>query len=290
MKKYALVAILAGFAVIMTGCGKKSPSTVIIPPSTTSKSIVLDNFIDMNSQNLIGASLGKYKVAHMTDAGKAVTWGGGFWYAYGSANGAMVISSDGDTVLRGTSDTQDDTIQIAKLMSDGTLYADLNCQKITPATADFWAGIACDLAGDLEHPCVYDSLKFPGDSTNYWNLSTLDTVKITMRGAGSARFFFESKAVKNKFSTPSDAWGFHGFSHNFGATMAATATTYSFPVSTFNTNSPEAGTVTWSDACQAVSVFAIELDTENDDDLEIEVQKIEFVGVDTTVAFPFTAN
>jgi hypothetical protein len=289
MKKFSIV-FLAGCVMFSFGCGKKSPSSTIIvnpPDSTHASSIVLDDFTDMNAQNNIGAVLGRYKVAHMGNASADITWGGGYWYAYGSGNGARILNSDSVVVLDSASLLQDDTLQIAKLMADGTLYADLNCQHIVPDTAAAWAGIACDLAGDPEHPWVYDSLKFPGDSANYWDLSSVDTVKITMRGAGAGIFFFESKAVKNKFQNPDDAWGFHGFAVNFGATMAATATTYAVAVKDFITWSSEAGTVTWSDASKAVSTFAIEVDTDNDDDLEIEVQKIEFVGIDTTAAFPF---
>jgi len=234
--------------------------------------------------------LGRYKVAHMGNPSADVTWGGGYWYAYGSANGALITNSDGDTILKPNADTQDDTTTVAKLMVDGTLYADLNCQNIVPATADFWAGIACDLAGDLENPWKYDTLKFPGDSTNYWDLSSMDTVKITMRGAGAGIFFFQSQAVTAKFASPGDAYGFHGFAVKFPDTMPATATTYAFAVKDFVTSSPEAQSVPWSTASHAISTFAIEVDAENDDNLEIEVKKIEFVGIDTTNVFPFLTN
>ena len=242
--------------------------------------IVLDNFDDNNSQNALGEALGAVKVANMTGADGS--WGDGNWYAYASGNGGMVISSDNDTLVDSAGTSESDTVAMNKLMYDGKIYVVLNCQELT---GDYWSGIGCDLCGDYEHPYIYDTLKTGYDAI-YWDLSSLDSVRVTMRGMGAVLFFFESKAVKDKFPSPDEAWGFHGFSHEFGATMTTVAT-HTFSVDEFTTTSPEAATVAWADASQAISAFVFELNTELDDRLEIEIDKIEFIGLDTTVAFPF---
>ena len=69
--------------------------------------------------------------------------------------------------------------------------------------------------------------------------------------------------------------------------MADNTSYYNFPVGNFITTSPEAAQVTWEDASKKISAFVIELDTENDDRLEVEIDEIEFFGLDTTKVFPF---
>jgi hypothetical protein len=247
------------------------------------EAITLDDFEDNNTQNVLGEVLGAYKVANMADTNVSILWGGGFWYSYASGNGAMVISSAGDTIINGPGTSEDNPNIIAKLMTAGKLYVQLNCQGLT---GDYWAGVGCDLAGDYENPYLYDTSKY-NDNSVYWDFSSLDSVRITMRGKGAALFFLESKAVKDKFPSPDEAWGYHGFSENFGETMANSPSSYSYSVKDFKTTSPEAATVTWDDAKNEISAFVVEVDTELDDWVEIEIDKIEFVGLDTTVAFPF---
>ena len=266
---------------LLFGCGDNGVEHDVDPPM---EAITLDNFDDNNSQNVLGETFGAYKVAHMSDTNASILWGGGFWYSYASNNGGKVITSEGDTIIDGPGTSEDNPDIISKLMSDGALYVILNCQG---CTGDYWAGIGCDLAGDYEYPYLYDSLADPGDNTVYWDFSSLDSVRIRMRGMGSVLFFFESKAVKEEFTNPDDAWGFHGDSLVFGEVMADNLSSYSFAASEFITTSAEAATVSWADASKNISAFVIELDTEHDDRLEIEIDKIEFVGLDTTVVFPF---
>jgi hypothetical protein len=291
MKKLA-ITLLAGFAITMIGCGKKSPTDIIVtPPDTTHHSslgnvVVFDDFNDGDVQNSVGAALGHYKMANMSDTGKDLSWGGGQWYAWASTNGAKVVSGNGDTILNGTQSTTDDPNLISKLMIGGRLQVELNCQNVS--TVDYWAGVGCDIAGDPQHPFKFDSLKFAGDSTIYWDLSGLDSIKITMSGDGSVLFYLESQAVKSKFATPDDAWGYHGFTRDL---TSATDQVYSIPVSELKTNpgATEASSVTWDQAKTAISGFAIELNTDSPslgDFLDLSIDKIEFVFRDSTVV-PF---
>jgi hypothetical protein len=287
MKKWLAGLFVTGAVMAFIGCsGNKTPASVIIPPDTTHTTnsgtiVTLDNFDAGSAQTSLGMAFGNYKVLHMTDAGKSADWGGGHWYAYGSGNGAKVIS-DVDTILNGTQTMVDDTIQIAKMMSDGHLMVELNCQNLT---GDFWAGIGCDLAGDLEHPFKFDSLKYPGDSSVYWDLTSVDSIRFKMSGIGSIYFYFESKAVVGKFPTPDDAYGFHGDTMSFGADT--TSRYFSFSVKNFKTFSPEAASVTWDVAKTNISGFNIEVNTENDDFAELNIDKIELVCHDTVVT-PFS--
>ena len=280
--KWILSMLVTGIILLMFGCGDNPTGEQNFEPPNTV--ITLDNFDDNNAQNVLGEELGQFKVDNMNDTNASILWGGGSWYAYASNNGGKVITSDEDTIINGPGTTEDNPSIIAKLMSDGALYVILNCQG---CTGDYWAGIGCDLAGDYENPYLYDSLDDPGDNAVYWDFSTLDSIRIKMRGTGSVLFFFESKAVKEKFPIQDEAWGFHGDSLVFGDVMADNTSYYSFSVDNFITTSPEAATVSWADASKKISAFVLELDTEHDDRLEIEIDKIEFFGLDTTVVFPF---
>ena len=279
--KWILSMFVTGAVLLMLGCGNGVNEGDFTPPPDA---IILDNFDDNNAQNVLGEELGQFKIDNMNDTNAVIQWGGGSWWSYASDNGGKVITSDEDTIIDSIGTTEDNPTIIAKLMSDGVLYVILNCQG---CVGDYWAGIGCDLAGDYEIPYLYDSLDYPGDNSVYWDFSTLDSVRIKMRGIGAALFFLESKAVKNAFTNPDEAWGFHGFSHEFDSTMATTASSFSFSVKDFVTTSDEAANVTWDQAKGEISAFVIEVDTEKDDYLEIEVDKIEFVGLDTTAVFPF---
>lgn len=283
MKWIAFVFITISVILLMLGCGDNGVEHVIDPPDTLDV-ITFDNFDDNNAQNGLGETFGTYKIANLGDPSAIIDWGGGFWYAYASGNGAKVISGAGDTIINGPGTVEDNHDILAKLITGGKLYVELNCQGLT---GTYWAGIGCDLAGDYNHPYKFDSLANPNDNTVYWDLSSIDSVRIQMRGMGAVLFFFESKAVKEMFPNPDDAWGFHGDSIVFGEVMADHDSTYSFAASDFITTSAEAATVSWADASKNISAFVVELDTEHDDRLEIEIDKIEFVGLDTTVAFPF---
>ena len=279
--KWILSMFVTGAVLLMFGCGNGVNEGDLDPPPAA---ITLDNFDDNNAQNVLGEELGAFKVANMNDTNATILWGGGFWWSYASDNGGKVISSDGDILIDSIGTTEDSPTIIAKLMSDGALYVILNCQG---CVGDYWAGVGCDLAGDFEIPYLYDSLDYPGDNSVYWDFTTLDSVRVKMRGIGAALFFLESKAVKNEFTNPDEAWGFHGFSHEFDSTMADNASYFSFSVKDFVTTSPQANNVTWDQAKGEISAFVIEVDTEKDDYLEIEIDKIEFVGLDTTAVFPF---
>jgi len=283
MKRF--FALFAGCAGVLTmlGCTDETPNPFTIVPDTV-RVMTLDDFEDGNAQNAIGALFGTYKVANMGNPGAAVSWGGGYWYAYASENGGRVFSGAGDTIIDSAGTSQDDTLIIQKLMTGGKLYAELNCQG---CTGIYYAGIGCVLAGDYSNAYMYDTLKDTTHGAIYWDFSSLDSVRIKMRGIGSILFFFESRAVKNKFLSPDEAWGFHGDSLNFGDVMADTASYYSFSVKNFKTFSTEAATVSWDEAKTGISSFVFELNTESDDRLEIEIDKIEFVGLDTNAVFPF---
>ena len=280
MKWFAFVFTSCVF-LLLFGCGDNGVSEHDVDPPMPA--ITLDNFDDNNTQNVLGEVFGAYKVANMTDTNVSILWGGGFWWSYASGNGGLVISGAGDTIINGPGTSEDNPNIIAKLMTGGKLYVELNCQGLT---GDYWAGVGCDLVGDYENPFIYDTSKY-NDNSVYWDFSSLDSVRIVMRGMGAVLCFLESKAVKDKFTNPDEAWGFHGFSHNFGETMADSPSSYSFSVKDFKTTSPEAATVSWDDAKNEISAFVFELDTELDDRLEIEIDKIEFVGLDSTVVFPF---
>ncbi len=277
--KWLISLSLISFVIMMSKCTDSGANNEqdFAGPDTIA---TFDNFDDNNSQNVLGETFGAYKVSNMT--GADVSWGGGNWYAYASDNGGFVITSDGDTLIDSTGTTEADTANIAKLMSDGKIYVVL---AFGGAGDVYWSGIGCDLFGDYEHAYVYDTL-LTGDDAVYWNFSSLDSVRLTMRGMGAAIFFFESKAVKQKFATPDDAYGFHGFSYDFGADMTSVST-HTYSVNEFAATSNEAKQVTWAEASTALSAFVFELDSEKDNRLEIEIDKIEFIGLDTTVAFPF---
>ncbi len=288
MKRWAGIVSVTAIFLFFIGCGSKSSPTSVTPVvvdtthQTTANVVVFDDFSDsINAQNSIGRALGNYKIANLTAAGKDVTWGGGSWYGLASANGALIVSGNGDTVMNGKIETQDNVDLMSTLFSGGRLQAEFNCQNIVPTTADYWAGISCDLAGDLEHPSKFDSLKYPGDSTAYWDLSALDSIRFTMHGTGAVRFSFETKAVDDKFKAKgADAWGFHGVNIIFPDNMTADRV-YSIPASSL-TMIPDAateagGNVTWDQAKSAASVVTLELDTEDDDFLDIDVDKIEFI-------------
>jgi hypothetical protein len=291
--KMLKLALIAGFAIAMVGCGKKSPTDIIVnPPDTShhaaSNIVVFDDFNTVGSvQNSIGKALGEYKVSNMNDTDKSAGWGGGFWYAYASTNGAKVLNLDTQVILNGTQESVDDSAQIVKLMSDGRLEVEFNCQNITNAEP-FWAGVGCEFAGDPEHPFIFDSLKYHGDKDSgmYWDLSALDSIRLTMHGQGTMMLFLESYAVKHAFSNPDDVYGHHGVSITLDSTSVADKI-YSIPVGNLKTNQDEAlvKNITWDQAKTAISGISIELDTENDDRLEASIDKIEFVFKDTTAAF-----
>lgn len=280
--KWLVIVFMTGVILAMFGCTEKGTEST--PPPDSSDAIILDNFDDNNAQNSLGETFGEYKVDNMNDADVNVSWGGGDWYAYASDNGAKVISSDGDTIIDGPGTVSENPDIISKLMSDGKLYVELNCQG---CTGDYWSAVACDISGDLEHPYLYDSLIHEDDSSVYWDFSSLDSVKIKMRGTGAALFFFESRAVKLEFLTPDDAYGFHGFSHVFDTVMADTTSYYYFSAKDFVTTNNPFIISTWEEASKEISAFVIEVNTELDDRLEIEIDKIEFIGLDTNVVFPF---
>jgi hypothetical protein len=269
---------------VFFGCGDKGTDIDITPAN--GKVITLDDFNDGNAQNNIGKILGDYKVANMSDTDKSVDWGGGHWYAYASDNGAKVISGNGDTLIDSADTTCDDAVQIAKLMANGRLAIELNCQSLSPSAANdgYWAGIGCDLAGDAENPFKYDSVKYTNDSAIYWDLSKMDSIRITAKGTGEIMFFFESYAVKHFFTNSADAWGYHGAA----ITLSALDKTYSISVKDLALTNPDIQPViSWDAAKTAISGFAIELNTEKDNYADLEIDKIEFVSQDTTFALPF---
>jgi hypothetical protein len=280
--KWLVILYVTVVFLFMFGCTDNGSNNEI--EITSDSATTLDDFNDNNSQNVLGRVFGTYKV-NQGMAGADVSWGGGDWYGYASDNGAKIISSDNDTLLDSAGTVVDDPAQIVKLMSDGKLYVILNCQG---CIGEYWAGVGCDLVGDYQHPYIYDTLKVINHSAVYWDFSSLDSIRITMSGMGAALFFLESRAVKDKYTDPSLAWGFHGFSHDFDDIQMSPMATYSFAAADFKTDPGSAAAdVTWDQAKTQISAFVFELDAELDDRLEIEIDKIEFIGLDTTVVFPF---
>ncbi len=212
----ATAALAAFLFTATTGCDDDPIVSTIIDTgngdngSADSLVVVFDNF-EINKL-ISNSEIGDEDYTNQTTLGyqcggvansdqDSLDWGGSFWYAYASDDGAKVLgfNEDGTTfeVVDSTSTSSPSgdagNALMSKLLGDSTMTFDLNCASV--ADNSYWAGIGVSLAGDAEHLTgvsgVTQITVFNGDENESiltWDLSDLKSISIKGNVQGSANF------------------------------------------------------------------------------------------------------
>ncbi len=279
------VAVMTGFV----GCEGPGPGPGGDPfPPVLTASVVLDNFeinkfdskedIVYTYQSNLGASLGAVVSAEQD----SLKWGGGFWYAYASTNGAKVTTYNNDAVIvAGESAGPVNDSDLVKIFSDDTMTVELDCKSIT-GSDDYYAAVGVNIAGDTDHLDGSEGATVDGSSI-YWNLSELESITIDGKIQGKIRLTLGAQ-------TTSPGGGTLGFPIVGGETdleafkhTIVLATDLSLP-------GWDSNELKWDDIKAAVKELALELDTSVDDYAALKINSIvlNFKDVDAKkAAFPF---
>ncbi len=188
-------------------------------PKDTAVSVVLDDFsinkigeigeVDYTAQSALGFALG-YVVNPGHDS---LSWGGGYWFAYATPNGAKVLTFDeaGEAIAIVDSAASESAgnEEMAKMLGDDSLTFAFDCQNVDLTVTDsidgkevkydyYDAAIGMGFPGDVAHLDGVAGVTKEGDGEDakiYWNLSDLASITIDGRLQGPIRLSIGTKAT-----------------------------------------------------------------------------------------------
>ncbi len=314
---FATAAIATFLFTATTGCDEE-PDILIVKegetPNADSLVAVFDNF-EINKL-LSDSAISDENYTNQTTLGyqcggvanpdhDSLDWGGSFWYAFASDDGAKVLgfNEDGTTFevvdSLGESSPNGDVgnALMSKLLGDSTMTFDLNCTNV--ADNEYWAGVGVSLAGDPEHLTgvsgVTEVTVFNGDKDETlltWDLSDLVSISIKGNIQGSANFTLTgARGTGSSPDTSGTALVVIESDNSDGGKDFDTT----IEMSSFKANSEWMGG-TWEEIKDAVAALSFELNTGSTTMGTQAIIKLNYIKfnfntvADKEKAFPFLAE
>ncbi|MFP4681755.1 MAG: hypothetical protein ACLFQB_14890 [Chitinispirillaceae bacterium] len=207
--------------------------------------VVLDDFDDAYgdppNQATFGAAYGiiNYGSYYDDDAG-------GYWYTFADEEGSSITNSEGEEI---EAKDNEETMVV-----DEELHVNLNTSNT-----------------DAENPFAGIGFGFTDDSTNYLDLSDLDSLTFKAKGSGEIRIYFETEDIHDAGYD----WGFYGV----WVDLTSDWETYTFSADDLlpeEWSEVEEEGWDWSHGSSAVNKFSIQC---KEDDAEVFMDDIAIEGM-----------